>query len=288
MAAIKALKKALELRPDDWMSLYLLGDVYRLMADYSSAIQVFEDILKLHPTEICVLLCLAETHLAHAHSQSAEGFHSRAESSAVAAILVTLELLGENPGFRRVTWKIAADAAFELARSVSFHDVDLVGKALVSLASLIRLHETDNLIKGVFDSPLPTQSHSVDGHFALQLAVSAYNYRIVLDSLDNASTASAWFDLGMALTRFSNQTKDEEKSSIASIQAKDHVQKALAIDPSNGEYWNALGSLNFVENPKVAQHAYIKALECDAKVRDCRVVLCCCLLPARMSGLGPT
>ena len=282
-AAIKALNRALELRSDDWMCLYLLGEVYRLKADYPSAIQVFEDILKLHPAEICVLLSLADTHLTHARSQSAEGFHSRAERSAVAAIFVTLKLLEESPGFRRVAWKIAADAVFELSRSVSFHDVDLVGNVLVSLASLIGLSEADKSIKGILDSPLPIQSHIVNGHSALQLAASAYNYCISLDSLDDASTATAWFDLGMALARFSNQTKDEERSSMASIQAKDYVQKALAIDPGNDVYWNVLGILNFVDNPKVSQHAYIKALECDAKVRDSPLELDCYLLPARMS-----
>ncbi|KAF8504124.1 TPR-like protein [Gautieria morchelliformis] len=264
-AAIKALKKALELRPDDWMCQYLLGDVYRLLAEYPSAIQVFEGILKLHPDDICVLLSLADTHLTHARSQTAEGYHSRAEGSTVAAILVTLELLDGSPGFRRVAWKIAADAVFELSRSVSFHDVELVGNTLASLASLMSPLETNKLIQEVLDFPLLVESRSVNGYSALQVAVGAYHYRISLDGLDDASTATAWFDLGMALARFSTGTKDEGRSNSASNQAREYIQKALVIDPGNDAYWNVLGNLNFMENPKLSQHAYIKALECNTR-----------------------
>lgn len=266
-AAIKALKRALELRPDDWMCLYLLGDVHKLMADYSNAIEVFEGVLQSHPDEICVLLSLADTHLVHARNLSAEGFHSRAQSSAVASIKVTLELLDKSPGFRRVIWKIAADAAFELSRSVSFHDMEPVGDALVSLASLISVPEGDTFTKELLDSPLLPERDSVNGHSALQVAVSAYYHRLSLDSLDDTSTSTAWFDLGMALTRLSTQTKDETKSRMASEQAKHYIQKALVVDSGNDVYWNVLGNLHFVADPQASQHAFIKALQRDAKVR---------------------
>jgi superkiller protein 3 len=282
-AAIKALKKALELRPDDWMCQYLLGDVYRLLAEYPSAIQVFEGVLESNPDDICVLLSLADTHLTHARSQAAEGYHSRAESSTVAAILVTLELLDGSPGFRRVAWKIAADAVFELSRSVSFHDVELVGNTLISLASLMSPLETDELIKEVLDFPLIAESRSVNGCSALQVAVGAYHYRITLGGLDDTSTATAWFDLGMALARFSTRMKDEGKSNSASKRARENIQKALAVDPGNDAYWNVLGNINFTENPKLSQHAYIKSLECNARVRNICVRSYCCLPPTRTS-----
>ena len=271
------------------MCLYLLGDVYRLMAEYSSAIQVFEDILKRHPDEICVLLSLADTHLTHARSQSAEGFHSRAENSAVASILVALGLLDKSSGFRRVIWKIAADAVFELSWSVAFHDIELVGNALVRLASLISIPEADTFVMDVLDFPLHVERETVNGYSALQVAVSAYYHRITLDSLDDASTtATAWFDLAMALTRLSTQTNDAAKSSMASSHAKDYIQKALVVSPGNDVYWNALGNLHFTENPKASQHAFIKALQCDAKVSGCHVELWCRLTTARAPSRGPT
>jgi hypothetical protein len=42
--------------------------------------------------------------------------------------------------------------------------------------------------------------------------------------------------------------------------------KALREDAGNDIFWNALGCINFVAQPKTAQHAYIKALEIDNKV----------------------
>jgi superkiller protein 3 len=137
---------------------------------------------------------------------------------------------------------------------------------LASLASWISFTETDNTVKGILDLPLVVEGANVNGFFTLQFAVAAYNYRISLDNLDDVATASAWFDLGMALGRFSTQTKDEAKSNRATQQADHCVQRALLTDPGNNVYWNALGNLKFVENPKMSQHAYIKALECDTKV----------------------
>ncbi|KAF8513017.1 TPR-like protein [Hysterangium stoloniferum] len=263
-ASIKALKKALDLHPDDWMSLYLLGDVYRLMGQYSSSIEVFEDVLKHHPDEMCVLSALAETHLSHARSQTVEGFHSRAEISAVASISVALELLDKGQGFRRVIWKTAADAAYELSQLESFDDTEAVKGALISLSSLIAASESITYIKEIIDLPLVIESN-VSGYTALQVAVAAYDHIISLDSLDVSAAAATYFDAGLALNRLSAQIKDQDKSSTALKQAKDLIQRALTIDPYNDVYWNTMGNLNFVDNAKLSQHAYIKALECDAK-----------------------
>ena len=274
-ASIKALNRALELRADDWMCLYLIGDVHKLMGQFQNAIKVYEDVLRIHPEEICVLLSLAETHLAHGRSQSSEGFITRAEASVVASLSVVLDLFDKSPGFRRVAWKTAADAVFELSRIVSFNDTMSVERVLAPLASLINITETDDTIGGILDLPILAKNANVNGFTAVQLAVAAYNYRISLGNLDDTATASAWFDLGMALNRFSTQTRDETKSSKAADKAKHCIQKALAADRRNDIFWNALGNLNFAENPKVSQHSYIKALECNLKVSHCRDLLFC-------------
>ncbi|KIJ39435.1 hypothetical protein M422DRAFT_32689 [Sphaerobolus stellatus SS14] len=264
-AAIKALKRALELQPEDWMSLYLLGEVYRVMGQYGSAVEVFEDVRAQQPDEICVSMALSDTHLEEARTQLAEGFRSRAESSAISAVLIASELIKKSAGFRRVTWKIAADAAYELSRFTAFDDPDSVYEALITLTSLIGAYDSGSSVEGIVQLPFSKNSGSLDGNFALEVAIAAYDYRISLDKLDDIAGGSALFDLGVALSNLSSRTSDKGKANLATTQAKDLLLKALATDPYNDVYWNTFGTLNFVENPKMAQHAYIKALECDAK-----------------------
>jgi superkiller protein 3 len=62
------------------------------------------------------------------------------------------------------------------------------------------------------------------------------------------------------------RTISKEDQERAEKQAVACLTKALREDPGNDTYWNALGSMNFVGQPKTAQHAYIKALEIDNKV----------------------
>jgi len=237
------------------------------MGQYDEAIEVFEAVRTQQPDEICVLMALSDTHLDHARIQSAEGFRSRAESSAIDAVFVAIELIDKSPGFRKLTWKIAGDAAFELSRFTSFDEPNLVFEALTSLTSLIGHQESSvGYVKEIVDLPITREVDSIDGTFALEVAIATYDYRISLDKLDDISAGSALFDLGVALSTLSNRISDKSRAASAITQAKTLVTKALNMDPLNDVYWNALGNLNFVENPKLAQHAYIKASECDAKV----------------------
>jgi len=46
----------------------------------------------------------------------------------------------------------------------------------------------------------------------------------------------------------------------------DAITNALREEPTNDSYWTAYGNAHFSDQPEIAQHAYIKALELDPKV----------------------
>ncbi|TFY78330.1 hypothetical protein EWM64_g5681 [Hericium alpestre] len=263
VAAVKALTRALELQPDDWICSYLIADVQRQTGEFQEAVDSFEAILQERPEESGVLMSLSQTHLDLGQSELSDGFIARAERSFVTAIRTSLRFLQSGPGFRTVVWKTISDAVYQLSQSTSFFDEADVHRALSEIAPLISL-DAGSRVSGILSGPLV--SSPVTGSSALRVAVASYNYRISLGLLDNAATGSAWFDLGVALNRFST-TAYEEQRSKASKEAISCFKEALGLDPGNDTYWRALGDAHFVSHPKIAQHAYIKALEINNKAK---------------------
>ncbi|GJJ06168.1 hypothetical protein Clacol_000357 [Clathrus columnatus] len=263
-AAIKALKHALTLREDDWICHFLLAEVFKVMTQYSEAIASYQTALELQPAEMATLLALAEVHLIYSRNQSLEGFRSRAESSALASIDVCIDIIEKSSGFRRIAWKTAADAVYELSKASTFDDTELVAQTLLSLLSYIS-EGTTNDIQGLISFPNLSTPESVDGLYALKVAVAAYDHRTSLDNLDNIAAASTYFDLCTALVKLSTLTEDSEKKASIIKQAKLLLQKSLDFDPLNSSYWVMWGNLHFVDDFEVAKDAYIKALERDSK-----------------------
>jgi len=262
---VKALGRAHELSPEDWICTYFIGEVHSQMGKFQEAIDAFESILTERPSEVGVLMSLAQTHLDLGRDEMSTGFLARAEQSFGACVRVALRTIRETPGFRSLAWKTVADAIFHLSRQTSFIDADNIQTLLQDTASLTTVNTSDRLL-GLLTLPSVEGDSPVGGRQALEIAIIVYDYRISLGSSEESVTGSSWYDLGVALNTWSNQTVSKEDQERAKKQAMVCLTKALREDTGNDTYWNALGSINFVAQPKTAQHAYIKALEIDNKV----------------------
>lgn len=266
-AAVKALERAHELQPDDWICSYFIGEVQRQIGQYQEAIDSFESILAHRPSEVGVLVSLGQTHLDLGRVELSSGFSARAEQSFVDCISTALRTIQETPGSRGVAWKTAADAIFSLANRSSFIDEKSVREALLAVVSVIKVDAADRL-SDIMTLPSLDDDFPCTGLKALEIAVAAYDYRIFLGSNENAARGSASFDLGIALHVWATKATPGPKTEAANKKASVCLTDALREDPGNDSYWNALGNLNFLGKPKTAQHAYIKALDIDPKVRS--------------------
>ncbi len=266
-AALKALEKARELNPDDWVCLYFLGEVRRQMSQFQEAIDTFTDISTREPSELRVLISLGQTHLEFGRAQLAAAFKSRAEASFVSSVQVTMRLIDASPGFRRIAWKTAADAIYEISRISAYTDQDNVISTLQVVVPLVSEHPQDHLSDIIAKSPaLMDTSDSAISRFALEIAVAAYSYRQSLGSLDDTASGSAHYDLGMALCSFAKTISFGTVQEAARKESIRCLKEAISLDPVSNQYWNALGNALFITQPKTAQHAYIRALEIDSKV----------------------
>ena len=145
-AAFKALERARELNPADWIASYFIGDVQRLMGAYEEAIKAFESILEGRPQELGVLHSLGQTYLELGRFELSTAFLARAETSFVSAIRVTLNLLDASSGFRRVAWKTVADSLYQLSTLSAFYDEDAVKEVVATIASLVIEHSRKGLV----------------------------------------------------------------------------------------------------------------------------------------------
>lgn len=264
-AAVKALGRAHELSPGDWVCTYFIGEVHGQTGKFREAIDAFESILRDRPAEIGVLMSLAQTHLDLGRDELSAGFLARAEQSFGDAARVAIKIVKETAGFRSMAWKVIADAIFCLSRQSIFVDAEVVCLLLADVAVLVTTNVSERLA-GLITLPALSGGSPLGGIQALKVAIVAYDYRISLGSSEDVALGSSWYDLGVALHTWSTRSLISDKQEASSKQAVACLTKALREAPGNDIYWNALGSLNFVNQPKTAQHAYIKALDIDHKV----------------------
>ncbi|KAJ7675089.1 superkiller protein 3 SKI3 [Mycena rosella] len=263
-AAIKALGRAQELDPDDWMCSFFLGDVHRQVGKFQDAVDAFQSILAHRPAEVGVLVSLGQTYLDLGRSESSDGFAARAEQSFITSVRIALRTMQESPGFRSVSWKTVGDALFFLSRRSTFIDEDGVRTVLADVVSLLS-QEPGGRLTGILSTPLFNEASVLGGNKALEVAVSAYDYRITLGSSEGVARGSAWYDLGMSLQCLATKQTSAEIRQQAEAKAAECLTEAVREDPGNDAYWVALGDANFLSKAKTVQHAYIKALEIDSK-----------------------
>ncbi|OCH91806.1 TPR-like protein [Obba rivulosa] len=263
-AALKALARAQELDPEDWIASYFIGDVERQMGEFTSAIKAFESILSKHPSELVVLFSLAQAYLDLGRSELATAYTARAEASFVTSIEVALRLMDTSPGYRRVAWKTVADAVFHLSQFPSLVDEDNVRDILRKIIPLVSDHPEKGL-SGILTFPMLLDKSSNLSIFTLEVALAAYDHRISLGALDDAALGSAHFDLGVALLLYARAQLPGPKRERAQEEAVSHIKEALRLEPYNERYWAALGNATFVTHSRVAQHAYVRALELNSK-----------------------
>jgi superkiller protein 3 len=270
-AALKALNRAHELAPDEWTCLLFTADVYRQMGLYETAIAILEQVLQSRPAEVGILVTLAESHLALGRSELAAGFQSRAEISWSSAVIVACSTLSSATGYKRIAWKTVADALFELSRISSFTAIEEVSLAIQRLSNNFDNDALTGDTKIASAAPLNqiimNASKALCGKSVTWLAAAAYHTRIQLCEDDDDLEAAAFYDYAVACHSLASVCPAEE-ASLVLAEAITSAKSALRYDPGNEACWNALGVMSFASDPKIAQHAFIRAIELDQKVHS--------------------
>lgn len=284
-AALKALNRALYLRPDDWMCMYQMGEVQRQTGLLSEAIETFGTVLLTHPKETGVVLALAQTHLSQGRIENASGYSGRAVSSFLTSISTSMDLVEWSPGFRRIAWKTIVDSLLYLATFATFDDHEMVNRVLSRLNKQCAASQADEKVKDI-SPPVVKPGVELTGVDVLRVAVAICSYRLTLFTGEDEGIASARFDYGLALYQYSTKVSLEEVRESKTNSAIELVRLALVSEAGNPSYWTAFGNFNFAVHPKIAQHAYIRSLEIDSKVLNINFTKYICSHLIRMLEFG--
>lgn len=253
-----------------------VGQVHRQLGDHQLAVNAFLDILSQHKEDV-VKAALAETLLEMAKAYRNSGFTDRAKDTWILALSEGLKLI-EAAGARGVAWKVISDALADLAGVLHgpLEGEDSLVDALLctgtvlqrewddpnnSLSSLVDLSTLTNHLKGE-EPGLALEGGVIAG----RLSIASCSYRVHLAGTMDTSLSSALFDLAASLFSYCTRIAVTPGADKIYQTAADLLKRGLRLSPGDETYWNALGTLSFKTNPKLAQHAYIKALEIDSKV----------------------
>ncbi|KAG8917885.1 Superkiller protein 3 [Tulasnella sp. 418] len=289
VASLKALAHAKELAPpEDWTCHYVTGDVLRQLQHYDEAIAAFERILETIGEEPGVLIALAQTCLENGRSQRSSGFHARAEESFIRCISTGLNVASNHPGFRNMGWKAAGDGLWELGARAELADENGAKATLLSLAETLKIARSETSSQSSNDQgTIPGLDFIIQnlhqagptGRWSLALAAAVAQFRLEKSNSENGSQdAISAFDLAITSSRLIKSSvpdllfpqeadtirKNEWENSVME-RAIALTQSAIKSEPSNVTYWNALGVLCIERDLKLAQHAFIRAIEIDSK-----------------------
>lgn len=262
-AALKALEHARTLQQDDWICSYLIADVQSQTGHFTEAIKSLQSILGDRPSELGILIALSKAHLNSGAQEVALGFFARAEVSFLEAIEVAWKAMETNSGLSRVAWKIIADSLFRYSSIRSPRETERLSDALLTLKEILEATPSIPISKPLVDSFIPEEISALN---ILDFAVATYEYRISFRFHDDKAKASAFYDLGVALLTLRSRNVASH-ATITQDQVIGCLKEAVSAEPDEESHWIALGDAYFLHNAKSAQHAYIRSLELNSKVR---------------------
>ena len=141
----------------------------------------------------------------------------------------------------------------------------------ISLFSVTIFHEIEESISENILATKPIDKHqAVSLDYILIIGLSSYKAAVTI--LQHSSiikndefsqvVAGYWHDIG--LMYFWRFTINEDISLLTeSIKS---LKFALKLSPMTDMFWNTLGYITLMENPLLAQHCFIKAIELGSKV----------------------
>ncbi|KAH9263511.1 hypothetical protein BASA83_013088 [Batrachochytrium salamandrivorans] len=292
MAAIKTLDRALELDPQAHVPKYLKATVYHKLGMYPEAIASFKATLAELEDSLLVdskgstetkhaeisknilvpaLNGLNEAFLLYSRDLYQDGAYGSCASHLLSAIETCTRSLVIAPQLGK-TAKVLGDACLSLATLVP----NLVNETHASAVNqfIELLPEIKHGVHGMCTLPF---SNKIDKEAPIQRvlcgSVWAYHRAMMISSglqLQSMLVAAYSHDLGVAYYhahRFAAESLLlDESSQLLSLSIK-CVQISIRINPDKDLYWNALGVYSSSVNPKICQHALIKAAEVNLTVR---------------------
>ena len=269
---------------ESWFTRYMLANVNRELGLFDEAIDGYKEVLQSRPKEFGVEIALLQAFIERSWRYIETGFFGRAVDSAIEAFEVASSIIEHAPQAFNL-WKAVADAcsifswvqerlaefpvkniqdlltkSFNIEEYKLFADVDGIGPEFLEILAV-----------GTPNEYLSTPLQNLRP--VLAAAILAQKRAIVSCSHDIHAQAVAWYNLGwiehrghVCLEQPSAQSGSRVKGEIKFLKASMRCfKRAIELEASNAEFWNALGVATTTLNAKVAQHSFVRSLHLNER-----------------------
>ncbi|CAB4463214.1 TPR-like protein [Rhizophagus irregularis] len=287
MASMKAFLRVTELDPSSVYAHYQIATVKQKLGIYVEAIEQYKLTLekaqiKGEENHIPSLKGLGDCYLALTMEYYQSGYYGSAVESLGHGLSITLRAIRANSKVQCL-WKLVGDLCVTAPLLPNY--LNLVSmEPIVNLVEIARqvdldlkLHlpkDIDSLgIKLITDSDFSNFRNADLLVIILTCGCLAYKYTIVLSGNQSNTAPALWYDLGVNyyhlyqyLSSDGNDVENNHEyiSSLLTVAIR-NIKIALKFEPTNHNYWNALGVMTFIEDAKISQHAFIKAMDYSPK-----------------------
>jgi superkiller protein 3 len=265
---------------ESWFTKYMLANVNRELGSYDDAIQGYKAVIETKHQEFGVEIALLQTYLELAWRCVETGFFGRAAESAQQALDIADGIVGYMPEAFNL-WKAVADAC--ALYSVVQEKLDTVPrkqiKDLLEKSFDLQHYEVFSEVDGIGQDVLNALVSDDDDAssslaFCLKAAILSEKRAISACAHDVHAKAVSWYNLGWTEYRahICLEETSEAKGSIKSKRANKFLKaamrcfkRAIELEAGNSEFWNALGIVTTLLNPKVAQHSFVRSLHLNER-----------------------
>lgn len=277
-ASLKALARAEKLLPDSQVCQFQIAEVTRDLGDFQTSIDILSNAIAANPLDATLHAARCTARLALARSEQSKGFLERGYSSCVDTVEEAINTLKLEAPTSRVIWKIITDASFDLARK-PLPETDMDNRAKLALGAVIQqlLEHKDLMDQRVIHlvnlesvlSECDENTTDVEVEFiAVKASVVAASYSVHLAGNDDATLGPACYDAAVTLLELANNHAtliQPADVAVAWDLATEYVKRAIRSQATEPLYWNCLGTLTLDSNPRLSQHSFIRAIQCESK-----------------------
>lgn len=240
-SALKVFEKSVELHPENSYAKLQIAKVKFILQHFQESIKEYEELLKVLPEYLPALKGIAESHFGRAFYLTDNHRIGRARDHCQEALTFLQRAIQQEPTFVCL-WRMLANV------------LDFVG-------SLPQIY-SHLMVPGAL--VCENSSRKLIGEELLDLAGKCYSRCLKLNRDDDL----VWFELVAnyykRATKFSKNDAKAEFLKLAFEGAKHLVKLA----PTRWQNWNLLGIISAakeIDDPALAQHCFIKAINLDKK-----------------------
>ena len=268
--------KADNLNADDiWFSTYMLANVKRELGEFEQAIAGYNVVLQSKPGEFGVIIALLQALVESAWRSIQLGFFGRAASNATEAIKVAKSALELRADAFNL-WKAVGDACSIFscmqvgAADLPFAELHPILTAHKDLELYDLLADLDGIGQNALRKLLEWKESSAPPELCFIAAVLFHKRAVHVCANDVHAQAVAFYNLGWTEYRVHSCMSSESilipKKAMGTLKASVRCfKRAIELEASNSEFWNALGVVTTGMSPKVSQHAFIRSLYLNDK-----------------------